>query len=71
MTLVEIEAGPLEVAGKDVTAVVKSRDEKLVAVGVMAGKVKAQCKGCPSVRGYTEHTQFLFRNDVYFHRCTL
>ncbi|XP_067106347.1 microsomal triglyceride transfer protein large subunit [Osmerus mordax] len=49
LTLVGIEAGPLEVAGKDVTAVVKSRDEKLVAVGVMAGKVKSQCKGCPSL----------------------
>lgn len=49
LTLVGTEVGPLEVPGKDVAAVVKSQDEKLVAVGVVAEKVKSQCKGCPSL----------------------
>lgn len=43
------EAGPLEAAGKDVAGVVKSIDGKLAAVGIIAEKVKSQCKGCPSV----------------------
>uniref|UniRef100_A0A8C4DHA7 Vitellogenin domain-containing protein n=1 Tax=Dicentrarchus labrax TaxID=13489 RepID=A0A8C4DHA7_DICLA len=49
LTLVGTEAGPLEVAGKDVAGVVKSIDAKLAAVGIVAEKVKSQCKGCPSV----------------------
>lgn len=49
LTLVGTEAGPLEAAGKDVSAVVKSVDGKLAAVGIMLEKVKSHCKGCPSV----------------------
>ncbi|XP_053186264.1 microsomal triglyceride transfer protein large subunit [Scomber japonicus] len=49
LTLVRTEAGPLEAAGKDVAGVVKSIDAKLAAVGIVAEKVKAQCKGCPSL----------------------
>ncbi|XP_068178213.1 microsomal triglyceride transfer protein large subunit isoform X2 [Antennarius striatus] len=49
LTLLRMEAGPLEVAGKDVTGVVKSIDAKLAAVGIVAEKVKSQCKGCPSL----------------------
>uniref|UniRef100_A0A667WGE5 Microsomal triglyceride transfer protein n=2 Tax=Myripristis murdjan TaxID=586833 RepID=A0A667WGE5_9TELE len=48
-TLVGKEAGPAEAAGKDVAGVVKSLDAKLAAVGIMAEKVKYQCKGCPSL----------------------
>ncbi|XP_068445129.1 microsomal triglyceride transfer protein large subunit [Clinocottus analis] len=48
-TFVGTEAGPLEVAGKDVAGVVKSIDAKLAAVGIIAEKVKSQCKGCPSL----------------------
>lgn len=47
--MVGTEAGPLEAAGKDVAGVVKSIDDKLAAVGIIAEKVKSQCKGCPSV----------------------
>lgn len=47
--MVGTEAGPLEAAGKDVAGVVKSIDAKLAAVGIIAEKVKSQCKGCPSV----------------------
>ncbi|KAG7225848.1 hypothetical protein INR49_014369 [Caranx melampygus] len=50
------EAGPLEAAGKDVAGVVKSIDAKLAAVGIVAEKVKTQCKGCPSL---FEHWQLL------------
>uniref|UniRef100_A0A3B5BC08 Microsomal triglyceride transfer protein n=1 Tax=Stegastes partitus TaxID=144197 RepID=A0A3B5BC08_9TELE len=49
LTLVGTEAGPLETAGKDVAGVVKSIDTKLAAVGIVAEKVKSQCKGCPSL----------------------
>uniref|UniRef100_A0A7N6AGY2 Vitellogenin domain-containing protein n=1 Tax=Anabas testudineus TaxID=64144 RepID=A0A7N6AGY2_ANATE len=49
LTLVGTEAGPLEAAGKDVAGVVKSVDAKLAAVGIVAEKVKSQCKGCPSL----------------------
>ncbi|XP_042341864.1 microsomal triglyceride transfer protein large subunit [Plectropomus leopardus] len=49
LTLVRKEAGPLEAAGKDVSGVVKSIDAKLAAVGIIAEKVKTQCKGCPSL----------------------
>ncbi|XP_068613032.1 microsomal triglyceride transfer protein-like [Brachionichthys hirsutus] len=49
LTLVGIEAGPPEAAGKDVAAVVKSIDAKLAAVGVVAEKIKSQCKGCLSL----------------------
>uniref|UniRef100_A0A7N8Y8N6 Microsomal triglyceride transfer protein n=1 Tax=Mastacembelus armatus TaxID=205130 RepID=A0A7N8Y8N6_9TELE len=49
LTLVGTEAGPLEAAGKDVAGVVKSIDAKLAAVGIVAEKVKSQCKGCPSL----------------------
>ncbi|KAM9856821.1 microsomal triglyceride transfer protein large subunit [Aulostomus maculatus] len=48
-TLAGTGAGPLEAAGKDVAGVVKSIDAKLAAVGIMAEKVKSQCKGCPSL----------------------
>lgn len=51
LTLVAIETGPFEAAGKNVASVVKSLDEKLFAVGVVAEKVKSQCKGCRSVSG--------------------
>uniref|UniRef100_A0A3P9LFB2 Microsomal triglyceride transfer protein n=1 Tax=Oryzias latipes TaxID=8090 RepID=A0A3P9LFB2_ORYLA len=43
------EAGPPEVAGKDVASVVKSVDGKLAAVGIVAEKVKSKCKGCPTL----------------------
>ncbi|KAE8300209.1 Microsomal triglyceride transfer protein [Larimichthys crocea] len=49
LKLVGTEAGPLEAAGKDVAGVVKSIDAKLAAVGIVAEKVKSQCKGCPSL----------------------
>nr|XP_040043567.1 microsomal triglyceride transfer protein large subunit [Gasterosteus aculeatus aculeatus] len=49
LALVGTEAGPLEAAGKDVAGVVKSIDGKLAAVGIIAEKVKSQCKGCPSL----------------------
>lgn len=49
LTFVGTEAGLFEAAGKDVAGVVKSVDAKLAAVGIMAEKVKSQCKGCPSV----------------------
>ncbi|XP_023136128.1 microsomal triglyceride transfer protein large subunit [Amphiprion ocellaris] len=49
LTLVGKEAGPVEAAGKDVAGVVKSVDTKLAAVGIVAEKVKSQCKGCPSL----------------------
>ncbi|XP_049899979.1 microsomal triglyceride transfer protein large subunit isoform X1 [Epinephelus moara] len=49
LTYVGKEAGPLEAAGKDVAGVVKSIDAKMAAVGIIAEKVKSQCKGCPSL----------------------
>uniref|UniRef100_A0A3P8QGI3 Vitellogenin domain-containing protein n=1 Tax=Astatotilapia calliptera TaxID=8154 RepID=A0A3P8QGI3_ASTCA len=49
LKLVGTEAGPLEAAGKDAAAVVKSIDAKLAAVGIAAEKVKSECKGCPSL----------------------
>ncbi|KAK7929236.1 hypothetical protein WMY93_005631 [Mugilogobius chulae] len=58
LTLVGTEAGPLEAAGKDVTSVVKTIDAKLAAVGIIAEKVKSQCKGCPTL---FEHWQSLQR----------
>ncbi|XP_037530247.1 microsomal triglyceride transfer protein large subunit [Nematolebias whitei] len=54
LVLVGTEAGPFEVAGKDVAGVVKSVDPKLAAVGIAADKVKTKCKGCPSL---LEHWQ--------------
>ncbi|XP_017264545.1 microsomal triglyceride transfer protein large subunit [Kryptolebias marmoratus] len=54
LVLVGMEAGPFEAAGKDVAGVVKSIDGKLAAVGVVAEKVKSQCRGCPSL---LEHWQ--------------
>ncbi|KAJ0050944.1 hypothetical protein NL108_009946, partial [Boleophthalmus pectinirostris] len=56
LTLVGTEAGPLEAAGKDVSSVVKNIDAKLAAVGIIAEKVKSQCKGCPTL---FEHWQSL------------
>lgn len=56
LSLVGIEAGPLEAAGKDVTSVVKTIDAKLAAVGIIAEKVKSQCKDCPTL---LEHWQSL------------
>ncbi|XP_028256698.1 microsomal triglyceride transfer protein large subunit [Parambassis ranga] len=49
LKLVGTEAGPLEASGKDAAGVVKSIDAKLAAVGIVAEKVKSQCKGCPSL----------------------
>ncbi|KAL6110713.1 mttp [Pungitius sinensis] len=49
LTLVGTQAGPPEAAGKDVAAAVKSIDAKLAAVGIIAEKVKSECKGCPSL----------------------
>uniref|UniRef100_A0A672G3T4 Microsomal triglyceride transfer protein-like n=1 Tax=Salarias fasciatus TaxID=181472 RepID=A0A672G3T4_SALFA len=49
LTLLGKESGPAEAAGKDVSAVVKSIDAKLAAVGIAAEKVKSECKGCPSL----------------------
>ncbi|XP_049575529.1 microsomal triglyceride transfer protein large subunit isoform X1 [Syngnathus scovelli] len=48
-TLIGTEAGPLETAGKDAAAVVKSIDAKIAAVGIKAEKLKAQCNTCPSL----------------------
>lgn len=56
LTLVGTAAGPLEAAGKDATSVVKTIDAKLAAVGIIAEKVKSQCKGCPTL---FEHWQSL------------
>uniref|UniRef100_A0A8C5GHM3 Vitellogenin domain-containing protein n=1 Tax=Gouania willdenowi TaxID=441366 RepID=A0A8C5GHM3_GOUWI len=49
LTLIGTEAGPLEAAGKDAAGVVKSTDDKLAAVGIVAEKVKPKCKSCPSL----------------------
>ncbi|CAB1432293.1 unnamed protein product [Pleuronectes platessa] len=49
LTLTGTGAGPLEAAGKDAAGVVKSIDDKLAAVGIVAEKFTAQCKGCPSL----------------------
>uniref|UniRef100_A0A8C6KEH8 Microsomal triglyceride transfer protein n=1 Tax=Nothobranchius furzeri TaxID=105023 RepID=A0A8C6KEH8_NOTFU len=54
LVLVGKDAGPPERAGKDVTGVVTSIDDKLAAVGIAAEKVKSKCKGCPSL---LEHWQ--------------
>ncbi|CAJ1052312.1 microsomal triglyceride transfer protein large subunit isoform X1 [Xyrichtys novacula] len=56
LTLVGVEAGPLEVPGKDVAGVVQSVDPKLAALGIIGEKVKSRCKGCPSL---FEHWQAL------------
>ncbi|XP_040274123.1 microsomal triglyceride transfer protein large subunit [Bufo bufo] len=41
------EAGPKEVAGKQLSNVVKTVDPKYVATPLVADQVKSQCKGCP------------------------
>uniref|UniRef100_A0A8C8D8H4 Vitellogenin domain-containing protein n=1 Tax=Oncorhynchus tshawytscha TaxID=74940 RepID=A0A8C8D8H4_ONCTS len=63
LTLVAIEAGPFEAAGKNVASVVKSLDEKLFAVGVAAEKVKSQCKGCQSLFEHWQAVQKQFEPD--------
>nr|XP_023995703.1 microsomal triglyceride transfer protein-like [Salvelinus alpinus] len=63
LTLVTIEAGPFEAAGKNVASVVKSLDEKLYAVGVTAEKVKSQCKGCQSLLEHWQEVQKQFEPD--------
>ncbi|XP_038837593.1 microsomal triglyceride transfer protein-like [Salvelinus namaycush] len=63
LTLVTIEAGPFEAAGKNVASVVKSLDEKLYAVGVTAEKVKSQCKGCQSLFEHWKEVQKQFEPD--------
>uniref|UniRef100_A0A8C8JR24 Vitellogenin domain-containing protein n=1 Tax=Oncorhynchus tshawytscha TaxID=74940 RepID=A0A8C8JR24_ONCTS len=63
LTLVTIETGPFEVAGKNVASVVKSLDEKLYAVGVTAEKVKSQCKGCQSLFEHWQEVQKQFEPD--------
>lgn len=67
LTLTGTGAGPLEAAGKDVPGVVKSIDAKLAAVGVVAEKVKTQCKGCPSVSSLPH--VFRYKTDTV-HFCT-
>ncbi|KAJ0033101.1 hypothetical protein NQD34_000208 [Periophthalmus magnuspinnatus] len=59
LTLVGTEGGPLEAAGKDVTSVVKTIDAKLAAVGIIAEKVKSQCKGCPTLFQHWQSLQKL------------
>ncbi|CAB1328255.1 unnamed protein product [Coregonus sp. 'balchen'] len=63
LTLVTIETGPFEAAGKNVASVVKSLDEKLFAVGVAAEKVKSQCKGCQSLFEHWQAVQKQFEPD--------
>uniref|UniRef100_A0A674A8B2 Microsomal triglyceride transfer protein n=1 Tax=Salmo trutta TaxID=8032 RepID=A0A674A8B2_SALTR len=63
LTLVAIETGPFEAAGKNVASVVKSLDEKLFAVGVAAEKVKSQCKGCQSTLLFSLSFPFLFQKQ--------
>uniref|UniRef100_A0A674A5P5 Microsomal triglyceride transfer protein n=1 Tax=Salmo trutta TaxID=8032 RepID=A0A674A5P5_SALTR len=63
LTLVAIETGPFEAAGKNVASVVKSLDEKLFAVGVAAEKVKSQCKGCQSLFEHWQAVQKQFEPD--------
>uniref|UniRef100_A0A8C6T0R5 Microsomal triglyceride transfer protein n=1 Tax=Neogobius melanostomus TaxID=47308 RepID=A0A8C6T0R5_9GOBI len=63
LTLVGTEAGPLEAAGKDVTSVVKTIDAKLAAVGIIAEKVKPQCKGCPTLSEHWQSLQKLLEPD--------
>ncbi|XP_014050992.1 microsomal triglyceride transfer protein [Salmo salar] len=63
LTLVAIETGPFEAAGKNVASVVKSLDEKLFAVGVVAEKVKSQCKGCQSLFEHWQAVQKQFEPD--------
>uniref|UniRef100_A0A8C8JPH5 Vitellogenin domain-containing protein n=1 Tax=Oncorhynchus tshawytscha TaxID=74940 RepID=A0A8C8JPH5_ONCTS len=70
LTLVTIETGPFEVAGKNVASVVKSLDEKLYAVGVTAEKVKSQCKGCQSVSEENYYAGLSeFTNAIPHYRC--
>ncbi|XP_055779702.1 microsomal triglyceride transfer protein-like [Salvelinus fontinalis] len=63
LTLVAIETGLFEAAGKNVASVVKSLDEKLFAVGVAAEKVKSQCKGCQSLFEHWQAVQKQFEPD--------
>ncbi|XP_070972260.1 microsomal triglyceride transfer protein-like [Oncorhynchus clarkii lewisi] len=63
LTLVTIETGPFEAAGKNVASVVKSLDEKLYAVGVTAEKVKSQCKGCQSLFEHWQEVKKQFEPD--------
>ncbi|KAK0132835.1 Microsomal triglyceride transfer protein [Merluccius polli] len=54
LRLVGRAAAPPEVAGEEVAGVVASVDANLAAVGVVAERVKSQCKGCPTL---LEHWQ--------------
>ncbi|KAG5285686.1 hypothetical protein AALO_G00006240 [Alosa alosa] len=49
LTLETTEAGPEEVAGKDAVGVVKSLNDNLISVGIMAEKIKIKCKNCPKL----------------------
>ncbi|XP_056136192.1 microsomal triglyceride transfer protein large subunit isoform X2 [Lampris incognitus] len=63
LTLMGTEAGPFEAAGKDVAGVVKSLDARLAAVGIIAEKVKSQCKGCPSLFEHWQANKKQFEPD--------
>lgn len=64
LTFVGRAAGPLEVTGKDVARVVASVDAKLAAVGVMAEKVRPQCKGCPTLFEHWQANQHQFEPEM-------
>ncbi|XP_012690684.2 microsomal triglyceride transfer protein large subunit [Clupea harengus] len=49
LTLETIEAGPEEVAGKDAFSVVKSLDDRLISVGILAEKIKPRRKDSPTL----------------------
>ncbi|XP_066515800.1 microsomal triglyceride transfer protein large subunit [Hoplias malabaricus] len=49
LSLLKLDSGPSEIAGKDVGNVVKSLDPKLLSVGVIIEKSKSHCKACPSL----------------------
>ncbi|KAL1023451.1 hypothetical protein UPYG_G00040990 [Umbra pygmaea] len=63
LTLVTIEAGTFEAAGKNAASVVRSLDEKYFAVGVTAQKVKSQCKGCQSLFEHWKEVKKQFEPD--------
>lgn len=49
LQLKSVEGGPKEVAGKQLTNVVKGLDPKYMAVPLVADMVKSECKDCPEL----------------------
>lgn len=49
LELKAVEAGPKEVAGKQIANVVKGLDPKYMAIPLVADPIKSECKNCPVV----------------------